>query len=158
MANRGIALSTAGVTVGYAVEATEGTRPTTGYVAIPDIKEIPDYNPEPESIEATDLEETEYKFYVEGLKDVGGALAFLANFTEKLQTKWDEIVTAYEEAAAAGKRMWFEIKHPKLPKSVFFPGQPAKMGLPGMGVNGVLETNLYITPNGAPEWAEKTTA
>lgn len=158
MANRGIALSTAGVTVGYAVEATAGTRPSEGYKAIPDLKEVPDFNPEPETHEATDLEETEYKFYVAGLKDIGGALGFLANFTEKLQTEWETLVEAYETAFASGKRVWFEIKHPKLPKSVFFPGEPARMGLPGMSVNGVLETTVYITPNGAPEWNTKTTA
>ena len=33
-----IAMSTAGVTVNYAVEATAGTRPTTGYIKIPSIK------------------------------------------------------------------------------------------------------------------------
>lgn len=157
MANRGIALSTAGVTIGYAVEATAGTRPTTGYTLIPDIKEVPDFNPEPETHEATDLEETEYKFYVQGLKDVGGALGFGANFTEKLQTEWEELVEAYETAAASGKRAWFEIKHPKLAKSVFFPGEPARMGLPGITVNGVLETTVYITPVGAPTWETKTT-
>lgn len=157
MKNRGVALSTAGVTIGYAVEATKGTRPTTGYTAIPDIKEIPDFNPEPETHEATDLEETEYKFYVQGLKDVGGALGFLANFTEKLQTEWEALVEASVAAAEDGKHVWFEIKHPKLPKSVFFPGEPASMGLPGMSVNGVLETTVYITPNAAPEWQTKST-
>lgn len=157
MANRGIALSTAGVTVSYAVEETLNTRPTSGYTVIPDIKEIPDFNPEPETIEATDLEETEYKFYVAGLKDVGGALSFLANFTQKLQTEWDGIVEAYNTAQASNKRIWFEIKHPKLEKSVFFPGEPAPMGLPSMSVSGILETNLYITPNGSPEWQTKST-
>lgn len=157
MANRGIALSTAGVTVGYAVETTANTRPTSGYTLIPDIKEIPDFNPEPETHEATDLEETEYKFYVQGLKDVGGALGFLANFTEKLQTAWETLVGAHDTAQTTGMRVWFEIKHPKLPKSVFFPGEPASMGLPGMSVNGVLETTVYITPNGAPQWETKST-
>lgn len=156
MANRGIALSTAGVTIGYAVEETANTRPSKGYILIPDIKEIPDFNPEPETHEATDLEETEYKFYVQGLKDVGGALGFLANFTEKLQTAWETLVGAHTTAQTSGKRVWFEIKHPKLPKSVFFPGEPASMGLPGMSVNGVLETTVYITPNGAPEWNTKS--
>lgn len=151
----GIALSTAGVKLWYAVETEANTRPTTGYKHIPDIKEIPDFNPEPETHEATDLEETEYKFYVAGLKDVGGALAFLANFTEKLQTEWDGIVDAYEAAVTDNKRMWFQISHPKLPKAVFFTGEPARMGLPGMSVNGVLETSVYITPTGSPKWEDK---
>ena len=74
----GIAISTAGVTFGYAVEATAGTRPTTGYILIPDIKEIPEMNPEPETLESTTLAATEFKTYIEGLKDLGGALSFLA--------------------------------------------------------------------------------
>lgn len=154
----GIALSTAGVTIGYAVETTAGTRPTTGYAVISDIKEIPDFNPEPETHETTDLEQTEYKTYIQGLKDVGGALGLLANFTEKLQTQWDTIVAAHKTAAADGKRMWFEVKHPKLPKSVFFPGEPSSMGMPAVAANGVLETTVYITPNSGPLWETKTTA
>lgn len=152
---RGIALSTAGVKISYAVEESAGTMPAGGFVQIPDIKEVPDFNPEPETHEATDLEETEYKFYVAGLKDIGGALSFLANFTDKLQTEWEQIVEEYKDAAATGKSMWFQVSHPKLAKALFFPGEPAAMGLPGMGTNAVLETSLYITPTGAPQWAAK---
>lgn len=154
---RGIALSTAGVTINYAVETTVDTRPTTGYAQIPDIKEVPDFNPEPETHEATDLEETEYKFYVAGLKDVGGALGFLANFTEKLQTEWDGIIEQYNTATASGKRVWFEIKHPKLPKALYFTGEPSPMGLPSMAPNGILETTIYITPTNSPKWETKST-
>lgn len=157
MANRGIALSTAGVTVGYAVETEVGVRPTTGYTLIPDLKEIPDFNPEPETLEATDLEETEYKFYVMGLKDIGGALGFTANFTDKLQTSWEALVEAHEEGIAANKRTWFEIKHPKLAKSVYFPGEPSSMGLPAMSTSSIMETSVYIVPTGAPEWNTKST-
>ncbi len=137
-----IAMSTAGVTVNYAVEATAGTRPTTGYIKIPSIKSVPEMNPSPETLETTDLSQTEFKTYVEGLKDLGGALAFLANFTTELEE--------------SGKAVWFEIKHPGLEKSVFFTGQPSAMGLPAMAVNSVLETNLYITPTNAPTWQAKT--
>ena len=155
---RGVALSTAGVVIGYAIEATAGTRPTTGYTQIHDIKEVPDFNPEPETHEATDLEETEYKFYVAGLKDVGGALGFLANFTQALQTAWESLVTEHKTAIATDKRTWFEIKHPGLAKSVFFTGEPSSMGLPSMSVNGILETTVYITPTSSPIWENKTTA
>lgn len=154
----GIALSTAGVTVGYAVESTAGARPTTGYKVIPDIKEVPEMNPEPETLESTTLAETEYKTYIEGLKDLGGALSFLANFTTELETAWDELVEAYKTAKTAKKSVWFEVKHPGLEKSVFFSGQPSAMGLPAMSVNAILETNLYITPTNAPAWETKTVA
>lgn len=154
----GIALSTAGVTFGYAVETSAGTRPTTGYKLIPDVKEVPEMNPEPETLETTVLSETEYKTYIEGLKDLGGALSFLANFTEELETEWSTLVAAYKSAKEENKSVWFEVKHPGLDKSVFFTGQPSAMGLPAMGVNAVLETNLYITPTNAPIWETKTTA
>lgn len=154
----GIAVSTAGVTFGYAVEATKGTRPTAGYTIIPDVKEIPEMNPEPETLETTTLAETEFKTYIEGLKDLGGALSFLANYTSELEEAWGELVSEYKTAIADEKSVWFEIKHPKLDKSVFFTGQPSAMGLPAMSVGSVLETNLYITPTNAPAWETKTTA
>lgn len=154
----GIALSTAGVTFGYAVEETKGTRPTTGYTIIPDIKEIPEMNPEPSTLETTVLSETGYKTYIEGLKDLGGALSFTANYTTELETVWGELVAEYKTAQEGGKSIWFEVKHPKLEKSVFFTGQPSAMGLPAMSVDSVLETNLFITPTNAPIWETKTTA
>ena len=154
----GIALSTAGVTFGYAVETSKGTRPTTGYINIPDVKEVPEMNPEPETLETTTLAETEFKTYIEGLKDLGGALSFLANYTTDLETVWAALVDAYKTAKTDGKSVWFEVKHPGLTKSVFFTGQPSAMGLPAMGVNSVLETNLYITPTNAPIWEAKSTA
>ena len=153
----GIAINTAGVTFGYCVEETAKTRPVSGYTIIPDIKEIPEMNPEPETLESTVLSETEYKTYIEGLKDLGGALSFLANYTTELETVWGTLVEAYETASAAGKAVWFEVKHPKLDKSVFFTGQPSAMGLPAMSVNSILETNLYITPTNAPAWEAKST-
>lgn len=153
----GIAISTAGVTFGYAVETTKGTRPTSGYTLIPDVKEIPEMNPEPETLETTVLSETEFKTYIEGLKDLGGALNFLANYTTDLETVWAELVAAYKAAIAEDKATWFEVKHPKLDKSVFFTGQPSAMGLPAMAVGNVLETNLYITPTNAPAWEAKST-
>jgi hypothetical protein len=153
----GIALSTAGVTFGYAVETSKGTRPTTGYTNIPDVKEVPEMNPEPETLETTTLAETEFKTYIEGLKDLGGALSFLANYTTELETVWTTLVSEYKTAKTDGKSVWFEVKHPGLTNSVFFTGQPSAMGLPAMGVNAVLETNLYITPTNAPVWETKST-
>ncbi len=151
----GIAISTAGVTFGYAIETTAGTRPTTGYLLIPDVKEIPEMNPEPSTLESTVLSETGYKTYIEGLKDLGGALSFTANYTTELESVWSALMEAYE--GANGKAIWFEVKHPKLAKSVFFTGQPSAMGMPAMSVDSVLETNLYITPTNAPVWETKST-
>ena len=45
------------------------------------IKEVPSLNVAPNTIDATVLTDSEYVVYVQGLKDLGGAL-FNANFTE----------------------------------------------------------------------------
>ena len=103
----GIQLSTAGVKLLYAAEATAGTRPTTGYKEISEIKSIPELNPEPDNLETTTLAETEWKTYIPGLKDIGGALSFTANLTEKSMEEWEGVVDAYDTAAADNKATWF---------------------------------------------------
>lgn len=151
----GIQLSTAGVKLYYAAETTKGTRPTSGWSQISEIKSIPELNPEPGTLETTTLEETEWRTYIPGLKDLGGALAFGANLTEDSMTEWDGVVEAAETAASGGLATWFVIVIPGLTKSLYFTGKPSPMGMPGMEVDSVLETNLYITPTGAPRWDTK---
>ena len=148
--------STAGMLLVYAVEATAGTRPTTGYTKIPEVKSMPSFNPAPETIQSTTLEETEYHTYVEGLKDLGGALEFGANLTADLITAWETCNTAHD-ALTDGKAMWFAVVHPKLEKAVFFQGDPSQLGLNEATVGSMAETTLYITPNSAPEWQTKPT-
>ena len=148
--------STAGMLLVYAVEATAGTRPTTGYVKIPEVKSMPSFNPAPETIQSTTLEETEYHTYVEGLKDLGGALEFGANLTADLITAWETCNTAHDDLTG-GKAMWFAVVHPKLEKAVFFKGDPSPLGLNEATVGSMAETTLYITPNSAPEWQTKPT-
>lgn len=152
-----IDLSTAGVTLNWAVESTAGTMPTTGFAKINGIKSIPDMNVEPDTIESTTLEATQYKTYVEGLRDLGGALGFGANLTEQLMEDWEDVMDAYETAAAANKHMWFAIIVPGLTNALMFYGKPAELGMPSMEVNAVLETQLYITPMGEPSWQTKPT-
>lgn len=148
--------STAGMYLCYAVEETAGTRPTTGYTQIPEIKSMPSFNPAPETIESTTLLETEYKTYVEGLKDLGGALSFGANLTADLITAWETCNSAHD-ALTGGKAMWFAVVHPKLDKAVFFQGDPSPLGLNEVTVSSMAETTLYVTPNSAPEWQTKPT-
>nr|DAG83809.1 MAG TPA: Major tail protein [Caudoviricetes sp.] len=153
-----IRLSTAGITLKYAVEATKGAKPTTGYTEVPEIKEIPEINPEPSTLETTTLKETEYKTYIDGLKDLGGALTFVANLTEDFKTTWEDIMSSYETAKAAGKAVWWLIDIPGITEGCYFTGNPSNLGVPGAGVDSVLEVNVYITPTNAPTWAAKPTA
>lgn len=150
-------LSTAGVSVAYAVESTAGTKPTTGYTAIPNIKSTPDLNPEPSSLEVTDLSDTEWKRYIPGLKDPGGAIAFTANNTNDFQTAWGDLISAAETASEAGKATWFEIAIPGLSKSFFFAGIPSPLGLNAMEVDAVAEIDAYIAPNQIKGWETAST-
>ena len=152
-----INLSTAGVALAYAVEETAGTRPTGNFTRIHGIKSTPNLNPAPETIEATTLDETEFKTYVEGLKDLGGALEFTANLTQNLITEWDALITAYETATASQKNIWFSIVIPGLEEAVYFAGKPSNLGAPETAVNSILETTLYITATNEPNWFEKPT-
>ena len=150
-----INLSTIGVQLWYAVETTAGQRPTTGYTRIYGIKSTPSLNPSPDTIETTTLDELEYKTYIDGLKDLGGAVEFTFNLTEELVTAWENLMAAYTAAKATGKATWFTIVVPGLTKSFYFTGNPSNMGLPETSVNTVLEITNYITPTNAPEKFDK---
>lgn len=153
-----INLSTAGIKLKYAVETTKGTRPTSGYTALTGAKTTPSLNPSPETLETTTLDELEYKTYIDGLKDLGGALEFTFNLTQELVDQWDTLMTAYETAKAAEKATWFVIDIPGLTKAFYFTGNPSAMGLPETSVNSVLEVTNYITPTNAPASYDKPSA
>ncbi len=145
-------LSTAGMLLAYCVETSPGERPTEGYTKIPEIKTMPSFNPQPNTIQSTTLEETEYHTYVKGLKDLGGALDYGANLTEDFITAVDTMVKAYDTGVKAGNAMWFCVFHPKLKKSLFFTGEPSPVSFNEADVDAMAETTLYITPNSAPIW------
>ena len=155
-----INLSTAGIYIAYACATTtdtanDGDRPTTGYVRLTGAKSTPSFNPAPETLETTTLDETEYKTYIDGLKDLGGALEFTFNLTQELVNQWGTLMNDYNTAKEAQKRTWFEIVIPGLDKALFFPGNPSEMGLPETSVSSVLEATNYITPVGAPRFEDK---
>lgn len=152
-----INLSTIGVRLYYGVEETAGERPTSGYTRIFGIKSTPSLNPAPDTIETTTLDELEYKTYVDGLKDLGGALEFTFNLTENLITEWDDLMATYKTAKAAEKNIWFAIVIPGLTKAYYFSGNPSEMGLPETSVNSVLEITNYITPTSAIKMDVKPT-
>ena len=146
MAKRGIPITTAGTQVAYAIETVAGTMPTTATL-IPDIKEIPDLNPQPESLETTDLSCTEYKTYTDGLKDLSGANSYVANLTSLLEKVWAKMYEEYKTAKAGGKALWIYIVTPGL-QTAAYTASVAPLGVNGRAVNSVNEINCYITATG----------
>ncbi len=146
---RGIPISTAGTQVCWAVETVAGTMPTAAKL-IPDIKEIPDLNPQPEVLDTTDLSCTEYKTFIDGLKDLSSATSYTANLTALLEKEWAAMVEASQTAKKTDLATWFYIITPGL-QTVAFTGSPSPLGVNRRAVNSVNEIACYITPTGEPK-------
>ena len=142
--------NTIGVKLGYATESSAGTKPVSGYVQIPDIKNTPAIDINPNKLEVTNLED-QYRRYVDGVKDVGDSFDFTANLTANLKTVWASCVSAANAAWASGKATWFEISIPNF-DSFYFSGIPTELGVNEMGVDAVIETTLHIVPNAIGGW------
>ena len=144
------AVSTAGMLVKYAAEATAGTRPTSGYTTIPGVKAIPAIFNDPNMLQSTPLSSTRNHTYIRGLDDSGGSIQLTVNDYEAFRDAWDTCVAAYATAAAADKGFWFEIAYQAGSNldSFYFPGEPLPLGFGGADVDAVLENNLNIAPQG----------
>ena len=147
--------STIGVRVKYAAETTAGTRPTSGYTEIPDIKSIPDIAMTPNQIDVTNLVDS-YRRYIPGVKDAGNDIQLTANLTASLKTAWATCVSAANSAWTSGKATWFEIAIPNF-DSFYVAGLPTELGVAGMDVDAVIEAQLHIVPNQIGGWAAKST-
>ena len=144
--------NTIGVKLKYCVStSTDNLRPTSGYTQIPDIKNTPSIDINPNKIEVTNLED-EYRRYIDGVKDVGDSFDFTANLTADLKTKWNALVSAAESAWASGKTTFFEICIPNF-DSFYFAGIPIQLGVNEMGVDAVIESTLHVVPNQIAGWA-----
>lgn len=151
-------ISTAGVSIKYCVETTAGTKPTTGYTTISNVKSISSLNPEPSVLDCTDLGEQEFKRSIPGLKDIGGVITLNANCTDAFMTAWSTLVSAYETGTGTGKATWFEINVPGLSsKSFYFAGIPSPLGISEIAVDEVFSVDAYITPNKVTGWATSST-
>jgi hypothetical protein len=143
------AVSTAGMLVKYAVEATAGTRPTSGYTTIPGVKAIPAIFNDPNMLQSTPLSATKNHTYIEGLNDSGGAIQLTVNDYSAFRTAWNACVAAFDELTD-DKTMWFEIAYQDGSdlESFYFPAQPLPLGFGGADVDAVLENNLNLAPQG----------
>ena len=146
--------NTIGVKLGYSV-GTGSSRPTTGYVNIPDIKNLPAVDLTPSKLEVTNLVD-KYKRYIAGVLDAGDDIAITGNLTASLKTAWASLVTAAASAWTSGNSTWFEISIPNF-DSFYFAGIPTEMGFNEMGVDAVAEASLHIIPNQIGGWASAST-
>lgn len=145
MANKN-ALTSIKAVIAIAVEATAGTRPTSGkpYYKIPQVTALPDLDFEPDTIETTSYDNEEFKSYLPGLKDTGGILSLEANYTEYGVDMWDDIASDLA-ADLTGKIAWLLITFEGTTKTWFIPIKPVKTGMPDAPVNDRLSINYNFT-------------
>lgn len=153
------AISTAGMLVKYAAEATAGTRPTTGYVELPGVKALPALGDSINTLQTTPLSATKNHTYIPGLADSGGAMQLTVNDAPAFRTAYETMYTAYTTAVAAGKGFWLEYAYPSTYEmdSFYIPVQLAQLGFGGAEVDSVLENMVNVIPGGDYVFATAST-
>lgn len=142
MATAGV--STLGITFGYGVEATAGTKPTT-FTQLTRINSIGGITIENEQIDASALEDIVSR-YIQGRADTGGSFAIGVNFTAETKKEWADLIVAYN-GLSDDKRMWFETIIPGFEDAFFVVAQPpTAIPQPELSQNELLtiEMNLII--------------
>ena len=136
-------VSTLGITFGYGVETTAGTKPTE-FKQLSIINAIGGINIEPEQIDASALEDLITR-YIKGRADTGGSFPVTVNYTDDTAKEWDDLITAYK-ALTGGKRMWFETIVPDITKGFFVIAQPPDaIPQPEIGQNELLTIEMNLT-------------
>ena len=110
-------LTTLGVTFGFGVETTAGTKPTT-FTQLKRCNSIGGISLETEQIDVSALEDYITQ-YAEGRQDTGGTWEVTFNMNPDVITA---IETLYEKAATAkegGKGVWFQVMFPGLTDAFF---------------------------------------
>lgn len=137
-------ISTLGITFGYGVEATAGTKPTT-FSQLTRINSIGGITIENEQIDASALEDMVSR-YVQGRADTGGSFGVTVNFTPETNAEWKEVIEAYEAAKETGLRMWFETIIPGFDEAFFVVAQPpTAIPQPEIGQNELLTVEMTLT-------------
>ena len=136
-------ISTLGITFGYGVESTAGTKPTT-FTKLNRINAIGGISISNEQIDASALEDNVSR-YVQGRGDTGGSFAVTVNATPETTAEWKAVIEAYK-ALTDGKRMWFETIIPGFDESFFVVAQPpTAIPQPEIGQNELLTIEMNLT-------------
>ena len=136
-------ISTLGITLGYGVESTAGTKPST-FTKLNRINAIGGIAISNEQIDASALEDMVSR-YVQGRGETGGSFLVTVNATPETIAEWKAVIEAYK-ALTDGKRMWFETIIPGFDESFFVVAQPpTAIPQPEIGQNSLLTIEMNLT-------------
>lgn len=135
--------STLGVTFGYGVETTAGTKPSA-FTQLQRINNIGGITITPATIDASALEDYVTKT-VAGRGETGGTWTVTVNYTSETAAEWAALISAYETAREAGKNMWFETIIPDFTDAFFVVAQPPQViPMPEIAQNGLLTVEFPL--------------
>lgn len=140
-----IPVTTIGLKIAVAAEATAGTRPTSGYKHLPMVTSFPELDLSPDTLDTTSYDNLKYKSSTPGLIDTTGAQAMEAIYNEDLKTIWDTIAVAYNEEIASNKGVWLSVALPGDAKAWFIPIEPIELGVPNFPLADVVKINVQFT-------------
>lgn len=145
--------------VKWAVEATAGTRPTSGYTVLDGVKSIASYNEAPNTAQVTELKDYPDHAYIRALNSGNGIHSLTVNDYKTFRDSWDALYSAWETAAADGKALWIEYAYPPNTsmESYFFPAEPSALGFGGAEVDAPLENIAYFIKTGQHVYATAST-
>ena len=147
-------LSTLGITFGYGVESTAGTKPAS-FTQLNRINNIGGISMDVEQIDASALEDYQTK-YVAGRADTGGTWEVTVNFTDETADEWSDLITAYNTAQASNLNLWFEVILPNQSDAFFVIAQPPQqLPMPEIGQNELLTVAISLTVVEYKGWQTK---
>ena len=147
-------LSTLGITFGYGVESSAGTKPSS-FTQLNRINNIGGISMDVEQIDASALEDTQTK-YVAGRADTGGQWEVTVNFTDETADEWADLITAYNTAQASNLNLWFEVILPNQTDAFFVVAQPPQqLPMPEIGQNELLTVAISLTVVEYKGWQAK---
>lgn len=137
-------ISTLGITFGYGVETTAGTKPSE-FKQLNRINSIGGITIENEQIDASALEDMVSR-YVQGRGDTGGSFAVTVNFTPETMEEWQTVIDKYDTAKDSQLRMWFETIVPGFDDAFFVVAQPpTAIPQPELSQNELLTVEMGLT-------------
>ena len=137
-------LSTLGITFGYGVESTAGTKPSA-FEQLTRINSIGGISITPETIDASALEDSVEKS-VAGRATTGSTWEVVINYTPDTADEWGDLITAYNPAHASQLQMWFEVIVPGMTDAFFVIAEPPQeIPMPELSQNSLLTVTMSLT-------------
>lgn len=136
-------VSTLGITFGYGVETTAGTKPAA-FTELTRINAIGGLSLENQTIDASALTSLVTET-IAGRADTPGNVPVTVNLTPDTKTEWETLITTFK-ALTDSKQMWFQTIIPGFTDSFFFIAQPPQdIPMPEMNQNELLTVEFSLT-------------